>query len=104
MEVVEKETKMLARRLAERKISIELSPAAKELIAKDGFDPVFGARPIRRAIQRLVLDPLAQKVLSGEFTEGDTVFVDVRGGEVQFFKQEYAKEEPEREPVGARLN
>ncbi|MDE3113249.1 MAG: ATP-dependent chaperone ClpB [Chloroflexota bacterium] len=105
MEVVEKETKMLARRLEERKIGIELSPSARALIAREGFDPVFGARPIRRAIQHLVLDPLAQKVLSGEFTEGDVVFADVRDGQIEFFKQEYSKpEREEREPVGARLN
>ncbi len=105
MEVVEKETKMLARRLEERKITLELSPATKALIAREGFDPVFGARPIRRAIQRLILDPLAQRVLSGQFAEGDSVFVDVRSGGIEFFKQEYAKEQPEeREPVGARLN
>lgn len=94
---------MLARRLADRKIGLDLSPAAKRLVAKEGFDPVYGARPIRRAIQRLVLDPLAQKVLSGEFAEGDTVFVDVRDGQVTFLKQEYAKEEPEkRQPAGAK--
>jgi ATP-dependent Clp protease ATP-binding subunit ClpB len=105
MEVVEKETRMLARRLAERKVSLELSPAAKALIADEGFDPVYGARPIRRAIQRLVLDPLAQKILAGEFAEGDTVFVDVRDGAVTFLKQEYAKEQPEeREPVASRLH
>jgi ATP-dependent Clp protease ATP-binding subunit ClpB len=105
MEVVEKETRILARRLAERKIGVELSPAVKELIAKEGFDPVFGARPIRRAIQRLVLDPLAQQLLQGKFAEGDTVYVDVRDGKVEFFKQEYAKEAPaERVPAGARKN
>ncbi|MDE3101044.1 MAG: ATP-dependent chaperone ClpB [Chloroflexota bacterium] len=105
MEVVDKETRILARRLSERKISIDLSPAAKALIAREGFDPVFGARPIRRAIQRLVLDPLAQKVLSGEFVEGDSIYVDVRDDRIEFLKQEYAKDEPEeREPVGARLN
>ena len=105
MEVVEKETKMLARRLAERKITLELSPATEQLIAREGFDPVFGARPIRRAIQRLVLDPLAQKVLGGEFAEGDSIYVDVRDGKVEFFRQEYAKpQEEEREPAGVRLN
>jgi ATP-dependent Clp protease ATP-binding subunit ClpB len=105
MEVVEKETALLARRLAERKIGLELSPQSKQLIATEGFDPVFGARPIRRAIQRLVLDPLAQKVLAGEFTEGDLAFVDVRNGGVEFFKQEYAKPREEaRDPVGTKLN
>ncbi|MGH2377672.1 MAG: ATP-dependent chaperone ClpB [Candidatus Limnocylindria bacterium] len=106
MDVVDKETRMLARRLAERKIGLDLSPAAKKLVAREGFDPVYGARPIRRAIQRLILDPLAQKVLAGEFAEGDTVFVDVRDGQVSFLKQEYAKETPEaeRQPVGRKLN
>jgi len=105
MEVVDKETRILARRLAERKIGLELSDGAKALIARDGFDPVYGARPIRRAIQRLVLDPLAQKVLSGGFVEGDTVYVDARDGGVEFLKQEYAKESPsEREAVGAKLH
>ena len=105
MEVVEKETKILARRLAERKIALELSPSAEQLIAKEGFDPVFGARPIRRAIQRLVLDPLAQRVLAGEFPEGSSIYADVRDAKIEFFTQEYAKPpEQEREPVGARLN
>ena len=105
MEVIEKETAILARRLAERKIGLELSVAAKVRIAREGFDPVYGARPIRRAIQRLVLDPLAQKVLAGELAEGDTVYVDERGGGIEFLKQEYAKEQPEeREAVGTKLH
>jgi ATP-dependent Clp protease ATP-binding subunit ClpB len=105
MEVVEKETQILARRLAERKIALELSPGAEQVIAKEGFDPVFGARPIRRAIQRLVLDPLAQRVLAGEFPEGSSIYADVRDGKIEFFTQEYAKPpEKEREPVGVRLN
>jgi ATP-dependent Clp protease ATP-binding subunit ClpB len=105
MEVVEKETAILARRLADRKIGVELSPSAKVHIAREGFDPVFGARPIRRAIQRLVLDPLAQRLLAGEFSEGDTVYVDLRAGGMEFLKQEYAKSAEERkQPVGARKN
>jgi ATP-dependent Clp protease ATP-binding subunit ClpB len=105
MEVVEKETGILARRLAERKVALELSPAAKAHIAREGFDPVYGARPIRRAIQRLVLDPLAQDLLSGKFTEGDTVFVDLRDGQMLFAKQEYAAPaREEKQPVGARPN
>jgi ATP-dependent Clp protease ATP-binding subunit ClpA len=105
MEVVELETRLLAKRLEERKIGVELSPAAKELIANEGFDPVFGARPIRRAIQRLVLDPLAQDLLAGRFSEGDVVYVDVRDGRIEFFEQEYAKAPPEpRVPVGAKPN
>jgi ATP-dependent Clp protease ATP-binding subunit ClpB len=89
-EIVELETQQLARRLAERKITLELSANAKALLAKEGFDPVYGARPIKRTIQRLVLDPLAHKVLAGEYAEGDTVFVDAEDGEIQFWSEQYA--------------
>jgi ATP-dependent Clp protease ATP-binding subunit ClpB len=105
MEIVEKETKILARRLLERKITLDLSANAKSLIANEGFDPVYGARPIKRTIQRLIIDPLAQKVLSGEFKEGDTVFVDAQNGKVVFWSEQYAKEKSEanggREPAAA---
>jgi ATP-dependent Clp protease ATP-binding subunit ClpB len=105
MEIVEKETKILAKRLLERKITLDLSDNAKSLIAKEGFDPVYGARPIKRTIQRLIIDPLAQKVLSGEFKEGDTVFVDAENGKVVFWSEQYAQEKAEenggREPAGA---
>ena len=104
MEIVEKETQILAKRLAERKITLDLSDNAKSLIAKEGFDPVYGARPIKRTIQRLVIDPLAQKVLAGEFKEGDTVFVDAQDGKIVFWSEQYAQEkaeEREREPAGA---
>jgi ATP-dependent Clp protease ATP-binding subunit ClpB len=105
MEIVEKETKILAKRLAERKITLELSDNAKSLIAKEGFDPVYGARPIKRTIQRLVIDPLAQKVLTGEFKEGDTVFVDAQNGKIVFWSEQYAQEKAGenggREPAAA---
>ncbi|GAC1455287.1 MAG: ATP-dependent chaperone ClpB [Candidatus Limnocylindrales bacterium] len=91
-EIVELETQQLARRLADRKITLELSANAKALLAKEGFDPVYGARPIKRTIQRLVLDPLAHKVLSGEYTEGDTVFVDAEDGQIRFWSEQYAAE------------
>ena len=104
-EIVEKETQQLANRLAERKIILELSENAKALIAKEGFDPVYGARPIKRTIQRLVLDPLAQKVLAGEFKEGDTVFTDAENGKIVFWSEQYAQEKAEenrgREPAVA---
>ena len=105
MEIVEKETQQLANRLAERKIILELSENAKALIAKEGFDPVYGARPIKRTIQRLVLDPLAQKVLAGEFKEGDTVFTDAENGKIVFWSEQYAQEKADenrgREPAVA---
>ncbi|HEX4743109.1 MAG TPA: ATP-dependent chaperone ClpB [Candidatus Limnocylindria bacterium] len=92
MEIVEKETKALAKRLEDRKLTLELTANAKAFLATEGFDPVYGARPIRRTIQKLVLDPLAQKLLAGEYSEGDTVFVDVDGGKIRFWTEEYAKE------------
>ena len=106
MEIVEKETKALAKRLEERKLRLELTANAKAFLATEGFDPVYGARPIRRTIQRLVLDPLAQKILSGEYKEGDTVFVDAEGGTIRFWSEEYAKEQAEgRTAAGAgRVN
>src|SRR5437773_7473797 len=104
MEIVEKETAILAKRLAERKITLELTANAKALIAKEGFDAAYGARPLKRTIQKRILDPLAQKMLSGEFHEGDTVVVDARNGEIVFWSEQYAAkvaEENEKKPVGA---
>jgi ATP-dependent Clp protease ATP-binding subunit ClpB len=64
------------RLLAERKISVELTDAAKDLLFTEGFDPNFGARPLKRAIQKLVQDPMALKILDGEVLHGDHVVVD----------------------------
>ena len=66
----------LRRLLADRKITLELTPAAKELIFTEGYDVQYGARPLKRAIQRLVQDPLAMKILDGEVLHGDQVVVD----------------------------
>jgi len=66
----------LRKLLAERKISLELTPAAKELVFTEGYDPNYGARPLKRSIQRLVQDPLAMKILDGEVLHGDHVTVD----------------------------
>ena len=60
----------------------ELTDAAKDLLVAEGYDPTYGARPLKRTIQRRVLDPLALRVLEGEFREGDTVAVDAGGGEL----------------------
>jgi ATP-dependent Clp protease ATP-binding subunit ClpB len=84
--IVDIQTAYLAKRLAEKRIGLELTDAAKALLAKEGFDPVFGARPLKRTIQRRVQDPLALKILAGEFAEGDTVRVDARGDELTFTK------------------
>jgi ATP-dependent Clp protease ATP-binding subunit ClpB len=76
----------LRRLLAERKISIELTEAAKELLFTEGYDPNFGARPLKRAIQKLIQDPLALKILDGEVLHGDHIVTDVdkRSGKIKF--------------------
>jgi hypothetical protein len=61
----------LERMLADRKLTIEITDEAKAFVAREGYDPAYGARPLKRALQRLVQDPLALSVLEGEFTEGD---------------------------------
>ena len=71
-------------RLAERKIELELTDAAKELLAVEGFDPVYGARPLKRAIQQKIVQPLAIQLLRGEFQDGDRIVADARGGELEF--------------------
>jgi ATP-dependent Clp protease ATP-binding subunit ClpB len=71
----------VARLLADRKMKIEVTEAARERIINEGFDPRYGARPMRRAIQRLIQDPLAQRIIEGEFAEEDTVLVDAVEGE-----------------------
>ena len=79
----------LTKRLAERKIAIALTDAAKEQLVREGYDPAYGARPLKRTIQRKVLDPLALRVLQGDFGEGDTVAVDAgKGDALQFQKRE----------------
>jgi ATP-dependent Clp protease ATP-binding subunit ClpB len=65
-----------------------LTDAAKALLAEEGFDPVYGARPLKRVIQHEIADPLAMKLLAGEFGEGDTVTVDAQGGELIFAASE----------------
>ena len=75
-EIVELQLRRLRARLAERKVELEVTDAAKELIAEEGWDPAYGARPLKRAIQRLLENPLALELLEGRFAEGDTVRVD----------------------------
>jgi ATP-dependent Clp protease ATP-binding subunit ClpB len=75
-EIVELQLRRLRERLAERRVELELSDAATELIAEAGWDPAYGARPLKRAIQRMLENPLALELLEGRFAEGDTVRVD----------------------------
>lgn len=82
--IVEIQMRYLQERLAGKKISISVSESVKELIASKGFDPVFGARPIKRTIQRMIEDPLSMQILNGEFGEGDTIKMDVSEGAIVF--------------------
>ena len=75
---------LIGKRLEERKIILELTDGAKELLAQTGFDPVYGARPLKRTIQHLVQDPLAMKILDGSVKEGDRITADAKDGELVF--------------------
>jgi ATP-dependent Clp protease ATP-binding subunit ClpB len=83
-DIAERQLERLRARLAERKLSLELTDAAKEVLAEAGWDPAYGARPLKRALQRLVENPLAQRLLAGDFAEGDTIRVDGQNGELVF--------------------
>jgi ATP-dependent Clp protease ATP-binding subunit ClpB len=85
--IIDIQTRGLARRLEERKIHVELTEAAKEQLVQEGYDPTYGARPLKRTIQRRVLDPLALRVLEGVFGEGDTVTVDADAEGLRFEKR-----------------
>jgi ATP-dependent Clp protease ATP-binding subunit ClpC len=72
------------RELRGQNMDLEVADAAKELLAREGYDPTFGARPLRRAIQRLVEDPLSDELLRGQFAGGDVVVVDARDDKIVF--------------------
>ena len=85
-EIVELQLARLRDRLAGRRIELELTDAAKQTLAEAGWDPAYGARPLKRAIQRLVENPLALRLLEGDFADGDTIRVDAEAGEIRFEK------------------
>jgi ATP-dependent Clp protease ATP-binding subunit ClpB len=78
----------LLKRLEERKIHVVLTDSAKDLLVREGYDPMYGARPLKRALQRLVLDPLALHVLEGEFGEGDNVVVEAADAGLTFARRQ----------------
>ena len=82
--IVELQVHELVGRVAERGIAIELSDDARTLLGNLGYDPVYGARPLKRVIQKQLVDKLALKILEGEFVEGDTVRVDAADGALVF--------------------
>jgi len=88
LKIVDLQIDLLRQRLADKKINLEIKNKAKELLAERGFDPVYGARPLKRVIQRDVQNPLAMKILAGEFKEGETVVIDIgSNGEIVFKKK-----------------
>jgi ATP-dependent Clp protease ATP-binding subunit ClpB len=88
--IVDIQLKDLRRRLAERKLQLEVTPEARKVLAERGYDPVFGARPLKRTIQRMIENPLAVEVLAGRFGEGDTIVVEPDGDTLRFKKEEHA--------------
>ena len=101
MKIIELRLEDVRRLLADRKITLELTDAAKDLLFVEGYDPDFGARPLKRAIQKLVQDPLALKILDGEVLHGDHVVVDAdkKTGKMVFT---VSKRIGEKEPAKAR--
>ncbi len=94
-QIVEIMARDLVKRIAERKLGLQITDPAKSWLAKAGFDPLYGARPLRRAIERYVENPLSSKILAGEFKEGDVIVVDLEGDNLTF-----ASKAPE--PVGRK--
>lgn len=91
-QIIKIQLEALRKMLAERQVTLALDPSSEELLAREGFDPVYGARPLKRAIQSLIQNPLAMKLLSGEIKLGDTVLVrgDLDKGQMQFLREQEA--------------
>jgi ATP-dependent Clp protease ATP-binding subunit ClpA len=83
-QIVEIQLKRLEKRLAQQQLALDLDKPARQLLARDGFDPQFGARPLKRAIQEMLLDPLSVKLLEGEFKPGDHIKVTAKGEQLDF--------------------
>jgi ATP-dependent Clp protease ATP-binding subunit ClpB len=95
-EVVDIQLRILKKYLADRRIEIEVTDRAKEKLAEQGYDPVLGARPLQRVIQKQIQNVLALKILRGEFKDGDRIIVDVGpNGQLEFSRQPAAEAEPE---------
>jgi ATP-dependent Clp protease ATP-binding subunit ClpB len=96
--IVDIQLRALSGRLADKGVRLELTDTAKEYLANHGYDPVYGARPLKRTIQKEIIDPLALRILNGDFVPGDRVQADVHGGEIVFTKNQAAekKKEPAR--------
>jgi ATP-dependent Clp protease ATP-binding subunit ClpB len=97
--IVDLQLARLVGMLAQRHIGLEVAPEAKALIAAEGYDPVYGARPLKRVIQRLLQNPIALELLEGKFLEGDTIRVERDGDALRFAK--VTREAPAPEMVSA---
>jgi ATP-dependent Clp protease ATP-binding subunit ClpB len=84
--IAEIQIERVARRLREQNIEIDVTAAAKDLLGEAGFDPVYGARPLKRAVQSRLETPLAKEILAGRFASGDRIRIDAAGGELTFGK------------------
>jgi len=83
-DIVDIQMGIVKKRLKDKKIEVELTPSAREYIAEKGFSPEYGARPLKRTIQKLIVNPLSMKVIQGEFGEGDKIVIDAKGREIVF--------------------
>jgi ATP-dependent Clp protease ATP-binding subunit ClpB len=90
-EIVKLQVAHLGRRLADKNLSLELTDSALDYLASKGYDPSFGARPMKRLIARELADRLALEILNGNFSEGDTIEVDLEGGELKFSRRHPVK-------------
>jgi ATP-dependent Clp protease ATP-binding subunit ClpB len=94
-QIVDIQIERLRSRLGNRQIDIELTDKAKQLLAEEGYDPTYGARPLKRVIQKKIQDVLAVKVLRGEIKDGDKVLIDAKGSELVFTKKKRKEGEKE---------
>ena len=93
-EIVDVQVARLAGRVSERGVTIELSDAARDLLGNLGYDPAYGARPLKRVIQKRLVDPLARGLLAGEYAAGDRILVDADEGELRFTVRDRVAAEP----------
>ena len=87
LQIVELQLGHLERLLAQRHMGFDVAPEAKQLLAEQGYDPVFGARPLKRVIQRLLQNPIALEVLEGQYHAGDVIRVDRQGDALRFSRR-----------------
>jgi ATP-dependent Clp protease ATP-binding subunit ClpB len=99
--IVDVQLERVAKRLADRKLTLDVTPEASAYLAREGYDPAYGARPLKRTIQRLILDPLSIRLLAGEFLPGDTIVADV-GAEGIVFTRNPTSDTREATPAVGR--